>query len=237
MNAVYLHLPNGKQTGWSMCTECGTVACPGNFYISEKCCTCYDCGLPLDKDERTPYHDRQPVPKWKRIVARLVGLKVNRRELSLYHRACEQKRRAEREAARLEKATLIENYDGPVYHEGISGSYGDDYCENAYELAEIIEDDSELDRPEFAFCCSEVKLVVRPDRLIEDALEDMDEDAGDRLEGVEELEKAVATFNEANRSVVSWYVDYSRKVRIPYSGNRVAGETESAATAEERKDT
>lgn len=217
MNAVYLHLPTGQATGWSMCSECKRVASPGNFDISQKCCTCYDCGKPLAKEERTPYHDPERIPAWKKAVARFLGLKIKRRDRSLYHRACEQKRRAEREAARLEKAELVEGYDGPVYMEGIKGSYGSDYCANADELAEIIEDDEELDRPEFAFCCEEIRVHLDVDRFIESAREEMDDDAADRLDGVEELTKAIEAFNQANRLNVSWYVDYKRKVRIPYS--------------------
>ena len=84
MNAIYLHLPNGTPTKWSMCGECGTAAAPGNYDVSVKCCTCYDCGAPLGKDEKIPYADG----------------KGNR---SLYHRECEQKRRDLHMAEQLEK--------------------------------------------------------------------------------------------------------------------------------------
>jgi hypothetical protein len=76
MNAHYLHKPDGTPTKWSQCGECGSVAAPGNYDVSVKCCTCYDCGGPLGKDEKIPYADG--------------------RGRSLYHRDCELKRRHER---------------------------------------------------------------------------------------------------------------------------------------------
>ena len=104
MNAIYLHLPDGSPTKWSMCTECRIVAAPGNFDLSQKCCTCYDCGEPLPKDQRTPYAEG----KGK----------------ALYHRECEQKRRAKRDMEILEKAELVTGYDGPVYFEDYMGRTG-----------------------------------------------------------------------------------------------------------------
>lgn len=53
------------------------------------------------------------------------------------------------------------------------------------------------------------------ERLIESYLDDMDDDAGDRLDGVEDLEKACAVFREANKDVKSWYEDRKHKVRVP----------------------
>lgn len=200
MNAIYLHRPDGTQTGWSMCTECNTVACPGNYDLSQKCCICYDCGEPLPKDERIPYAEGK--------------------SKALYHRVCERKRRDKIEAEHLEKAELIEGYGGPVYYEGVTGSYGDGYFENVEELAEHFDSDSEQsNRPEFAFCCKEQSFRgADAQSIIESACEEMDEDADDRIEGREELEKACAAFNEANKELVSWYQDRKRKVAVPKVG-------------------
>ena len=57
--------------------------------------------------------------------------------------------------------------------------------------------------------------AVTAERIIESFLDDMDEDAGDRLDGMDDLEKACAVFSEANKGVISWYEDRKRKVRIP----------------------
>lgn len=194
MNAVYLHLPNGEPTGWSMCGECHSVACPGNFDLTVKCCTCYDCGKPLAKDERIPYADGKG--------------------RSLYHRECERRRRMERDAEALEKAELVIGYGDPVYCEGRRGSYGEGYFADVVELSESFGEGEEI--PEFAFCCESTPFAV-PDAsdLIESACEEMDEDASDRLDGVEEFEKAVDAFNKINDGVIAWYEDRKRKVSVP----------------------
>ena len=194
MNAIYLHLPDGTPTKWSMCSECKTVVAPGNFDVSQKCCACYDCGLPLLPEER--------------------------KCRSLYHRECERARRARREMEALEKAEIVIDYTGPVYFEGGDGSYGDGYFTDVDELAEWLNDqelpDGGDDRPEFAFCYKEIPFRrISLDSLIESACDDMDEDASERLSGVEELEKACNAFYEANKGVVSYFEDRKRKVRIP----------------------
>jgi hypothetical protein len=197
MNAIFLHLPDGTPTKWSMCSECHTVAAPGNFDLSEKCCTCYHCGNPLSKDEKIPY-------------ATAGGGR------SLYHRTCEAMLRMKAAADALEKAELITNYDGPVYCEGRRGSYGDGYFANVDELAEDLDDEEDQsDRPEFAFCCESTSVSIDADQILENATEEMYDDAYDDLEGVEDFRKAVAAFNKANESVVSYYEDTKHKVAVP----------------------
>lgn len=197
MNAIFLHLPDGTPTKWSICSECRTVAAPGNYDLSVKCCTCYDCGEPLPKDERIPYAEG----KGK----------------ALYHRECERKRRMARDAEALEKAELVPDYDGPVYCEGRRGSYGDGYFADVSELAEDLDDDDDQScRPEFAFCCKEIPFRgVSAQSLIESACDDMDEDAGERVEGIEDLEKACDAFNLANKGLISWSEDRKHKVAVP----------------------
>lgn len=222
MNAIYLHKPDGTATKWSQCGNCGSVVCPGNFDISERCCTCYDCGLPLGKDERTAYYEREKLPKWKWFIVRVLGLsgRIERRDRSMYHRKCEQDRRSKRDAEKLESAELVAEYAGPVYFDGGHGSMGDGYFSDVYELAEWIDDQEFLaegdNRPQFAFCCTEHPFpIISSDRLIESYCDDMDEDAADRLDGIDELDAACAIFSEANSGVISWYEDRNRKVRIP----------------------
>jgi hypothetical protein len=182
-----------------MCGECGTAAAPGNYDVSVKCCTCYDCGAPLGKDEKIPYADG----------------KGNR---SLYHRECEQKRRDLHMAEQLEKAELVPDYDGPVYCEGVpGGSFGDGYFSDVSELAETLDNEEDQSgRPEFAFCCTEHPFpFINLSGILESACDDMDEDAYERLDGVEELEAACAAFTEANKGVISWYEDRKHKVAVP----------------------
>ena len=195
MNAHYLHLPDGTPTEWSQCGVCHSVAAPGNFDLSEKCCTCYDCGKPLAKDEKIPYGDG----------------KGNR---SLYHRACEERLRSEREAARLEKAELVADYNGPVYCEGWRGSFGDGYFSDVAELEETLDDAEGPNRPEFVHCCTSRGISIDLSRILESATEESYEDCSDDLSGVDELQAAVDAFNKANESVKTWDVDYKRKVVV-----------------------
>lgn len=197
MNAFFLHLPDGTPTKWSMCSECRGVAAPGNFDVSQKCCTCYDCGGILAKDERVPYAEGNV--------------------RSLYHRECELKRRAKREAEMLDRSELVPNYAGPVYFEGGHGSLGDSYFADIDELAEYLDDGPDEDRPEFVFCCEEFPFKApNIERLIESACDEMDEDvAYERLDGIRELQAACEAFRKANESVTCWSVDYKHKVAVP----------------------
>ena len=196
MNAYKLLSPSGMEIG-SACGVCHQIAAPGNYDISEKCCTCYECGKPLsDKD---------------------------RRSRSLYHDACDKQMRVRWQQERLDKAKLVNDYDGPVYLEGIGrGSYGDGYFSDVHELAESIPTAVETDGTRFAFCCESRNTSLDFDSIIENLAEEMFEDAADSLNGLDELREAIDAFNLANESVITWDVDYERKVAIPSTITREA---------------
>jgi len=191
MNAFYLHKPDGTRTEVSACGGCGLVAAAGNYDISERCCTCYHCGQPLSDDDKK---------------ARRQG-----------HSECDQGARAQRGIERLEKATLVPEYDGPVYFEGGHGSLGDDYFATPDELAEYLDDYCEDDssRPEFAFCCTSRPIALSVDDIIYSATEEAYEDASGDLSGVDELREAVRLFNEANKALLTWDMDPKFKAAIP----------------------
>lgn len=194
MNAVFLKTPAGTDTDVSICGKCGTPARgKTNFDISERCCTCWECGKELEKGELHYAH---------------------------YHQECDRKRRALIDMNRLEKAELVEDYDGPVYFEGGHGSYGDGYFADVYELAEWLDDQGFLsggnNRPEFAHCCTSSPVAsIDAGNILENATEEAFEDAIDQLSGVDELRAAVDVFNAANKEVLSWDWDVKRKARVP----------------------
>lgn len=189
MNAYFLHKPDGTPTEYSVCGECGKLARGlTNVDISQRCCTCYSCGKPLGKESGSH---------------------------SLYHRECELVRLAAVDARRLEDATLVEGYDGPVFFEGGHGSYGEGYYESADELAE--DDDF---TGEFAHCCTSEKIHLDVGDILENLTEELYEDALEDLNGIAELGAGVAAFNLANSSFMSWSVDYGRKVKIRERGER-----------------
>lgn len=191
MNAYYLHRPDGTKTETSACGNCGQIAGKGNFDISQKCCTCYECGAPLTADEK--------------------------KSRSLYHEGCDRMRRAVIDMKRLEKAELVAGYDGPVYCEGVSGgSYGDGYFSDVHELAENIAHHDEAPDVKFAYCCESSPVAqLNADSILENATEGSFEDAMDSLVGVDQFRAAVDAFNEANKNVLSWDWDMKRKVAVP----------------------
>jgi ribosomal protein L40E len=197
MNAVSLLKPDGTETDISICGKCGAPARGRtNFDVSERCCTCWECGKPLETS--TQHYDH-------------------------YHQDCDRARRDRIDAARLEKAELIEDYDGPVYFEGGHGSFGDSYFADVHELAEWLDDQDERDRPEFVHCCTSSPVAgLDLDSILESACEESFEDAEDHLNGRDELQKAVDAFNGANKGVLSWDVDFKRKCRVPPVDNSVA---------------
>lgn len=189
MNAVFLRLPSGSETDISICTSCGAPARGRtNLDISEKCCTCWGCGGPLTAEEKKhPGH---------------------------YHAACDRLRRGTMELKRLEKATLVEDYDGPVFADGVRGGQ-DGYFRNLDELQEALEDyDETAAALDFAYCCAVKPIRIDLDAILQSATEEFYEEAYNDLRGVDALQSAVDVFNAENAKVESWDVDYSRKVKV-----------------------
>lgn len=115
----------------------------------------------------------------------------------------------QREADRFEKAAKI-----------TEAEYGEGMVFDADQYYDSVEDaiDGYLDdqKPEYVWACRDIG--VRPatlDGLIEDMLDGMWEDADHYdLNGIDELQKAVDAFNEANRSIHVWEPDYSRAILV-----------------------
>lgn len=74
--------------------------------------------------------------------------------------------------------------------------------------------------PEFAFCAFGKPFKLSLEGALESECEDMYEDAYTDLNGVKELQAAVDVFNEANKGVISYEVDYNRKVRLRAAESR-----------------
>lgn len=119
------------------------------------------------------------------------------------------------ELARFEKATKIEMAD----YKGSQMFCNDQYFESIEQYRELIEDfdTGESVLPKYVWAVTNVGVGCADiDNLIEPLLAEMGEDAETSdLNGVEELEKAIDTFNEANKSIVVYMVDYSRAILVP----------------------
>lgn len=85
------------------------------------------------------------------------------------------------------------------------------------ELADMMDDgdvDEEVTREEFAYCCTSRATFLDINNALENLTEEMFEDAMGHLNGLSALQDAVDAFNEVNKGLLTWDVDYSRKVRI-----------------------
>lgn len=119
-----------------------------------------------------------------------------------------------KEKARFEAAEKVSyaDYKGGMLYDG--DRYHDDL--------EALEDhlfDSPL--PEYVWACKDIGVTkASTESLYENMLENMWEDADvNDLNGVDELEAAVAAFNEANASISVWEPDYSTAVLLPRSAH------------------
>jgi hypothetical protein len=115
------------------------------------------------------------------------------------------------EAARFEKAQKIPavDYGGPVYADGV----GPEWFETLDEYFEYVEDD---DAAIAAYLWATKNVGVRrvsTEDLTESLFDGMWEDADESdLNGIPELAEALDAFNEANKSVRVWNIDYTRAI-------------------------
>ncbi len=129
--------------------------------------------------------------------------------------SCREKRAAERERERFEKAEKVTEWDGPVYLEGLGG---DDYVANAADIEELLYNygDDDRPRPEYVWTChsvsfAQVDLNAVIENIAENSYDDWDESD---LEGTEELGKAIGAFNEKNKGIVSWEPNYKKALLL-----------------------
>jgi hypothetical protein len=117
----------------------------------------------------------------------------------------------ERESARYAKAKKI---TADEYDDGFVFS-GDRFFSSLDEALDYFED--EEFRPEYVWACKNIGLPKADiESVIERLIDNMWEDASaDDLKGVDELQAAIDKFNEENKSVGVWNVDYSTAITIP----------------------
>lgn len=180
MNEQQLQLPDGTKTDAFRCGICGIIYTESGPQNSRLCCSCGECGKILD-------------PK-------IVG-----------HRAwlcdpCQRTVSATRDRDRLDKATEIAGYDGPVV-------IGDKFYGSVDDLI-AQRDDGEL--PEFVHTCHVESYSLDEETILQDLLENADVEDHDEsnLDGVKEFAEAVAAFNKANEKNVYWHEDSNHKVRV-----------------------
>lgn len=132
---------------------------------------------------------------------------------------CQRQKVLQRDLDALEKAELVEDWDGWVWHPMILG-YHDGYCSSPDEMrdyiADLDEDEAvEAKHVEFAFCCKSRQLKAD----LEDLLQHLDDEGWEEMtehaSGIEDLEAAIDKFNDRNKDTFTvWEVDMKRKVRL-----------------------
>ncbi len=185
MNQTQLNRPDGAAAGAFECSLCRRIWTDPSS--AERCCRCGICEQPL------------------------VGQEKNR----FQHEACRARREAEELIKRIAEAKLVDTVECEyVYMAGYG--YDDGFFTSMEEFVQQMIDQEGDDIPEFVFTC-----VQRPfrkadiDDVIERCTEESFEGAADQLDGVKELEVAIASFNEANKGMVSYEPDFTRKIRVP----------------------
>lgn len=121
------------------------------------------------------------------------------------------------EQQRFELAEKISQKDwlGPVYSEG--HGYNDGYFESVDDFCDTIADDYwgvDFEYPKYLWACDEISICsIDLTRVIENTCQDAhDEFDSNDLEGWDELEKAVETFNELNKHLVNWNINYKKAI-------------------------
>jgi len=116
---------------------------------------------------------------------------------------------AQREAKRFEDAAKVKEAE----YSGDMVSDGDRFYDS---VEEAIDQDVEGQEPEYLWGVKDVGLpMVNSDNIVDHLLENMWEDAGrDDLVGLDELDAAIAQFNQANKAVRVYVVDYGIAVLL-----------------------
>ncbi|HZP06812.1 MAG TPA: hypothetical protein VFB43_18070 [Terracidiphilus sp.] len=182
--AIELYKKDGSAAGVFYCSECRAVF--GNEAQAQKCHgeLICECGKKVERTYDTKCLDCRDA-EWR-------------------------ERERIKEAERFEKATKILPSE---YKGGMVYGRDDRYYE---DVESAIDDYLEGQEPEYIWACKDVGVVkATTESLYENMLEHMWEDADvNDLNGVDELEAAVAAFNIANESISVWQPDYSTAILI-----------------------
>ena len=122
-----------------------------------------------------------------------------------------------REKFKLRRATPIpeRDYHGPVYSDAVSGDWGEGYSSDTDALLEVVHDavawgDME-EAPVYCWPCTSRPLALNADHMLENAVDDMHEEAMDQIVDADEVFAFVEAWN-AKQTCKTWYPDYSRVV-------------------------
>ncbi len=113
-----------------------------------------------------------------------------------------------RERHRLERATVVTDYTGPVQSDQVEcGEWAEGYSSSVDALRDY------CDGPVPAYCwpCKSSPLRLDLDNILEHACDDQHEDAFEQIVGADELGAAIDKFNEA-QTCIAYYPDHTRVI-------------------------
>jgi hypothetical protein len=125
--------------------------------------------------------------------------------------------RTHREQARLRRAQIVPaaQWSDPVFLDDAEGDWGDGFSTEVAALLEWWEDaypgDDAPPPPAYCWPCKSKTLQLDPDSVLENAVDDMHDDAWDEIVAADELAAFIAAWN-AQQTCRSWYPDYSRVI-------------------------
>lgn len=194
MNATQLYLESNKPTEVWMCSKCRSLHGPAMDRdpkaSANRCCTPYictgGCGMTLPREKHRTRCD-----------------------------SCCQKDSKTKELRAFEKAKKLTpaEWDGPIFdrHDRFFMSL-DDYFDHYYDDEDFKE---ECRNGTWVWCASEIKFSPSTDLMVENALEEHHEDAGDRIstEHMKSLEDFVEKWAE-EAGIISYEPDGKHCVLI-----------------------
>jgi len=175
------------------CGECGACYSPKNVGVQNAIDMAKSCCVPA------------------RHTCRVCGAAIPK-----YRTLC--KRHAEQ--AQLRKAAQIDakDWSDPVQHDEAPGGWnGEGYFSSPDELREHWEDHHwitigpQVPPPAYCWPCIPRTLLLDPERILDQALEDMPEEAADEIVDADDLFDFIEAWN-AKQTCVTWYPDHSRVV-------------------------
>lgn len=135
-----------------------------------------------------------------------------------------------REQAKLARAKAVpaSEWSGPVFSDDVPGDWGEGYSSCWREMLRCHDDEqawAEADHnaapsewtfepalpPAYCWPCEAEVLRLDPDSLLENAVENMHEDAGDQIVDADELVAFIEAWN-AKQTCTSYYPDYKRVI-------------------------
>ena len=174
------------------------------------CGVCGKCYSPKSVGEQNAIDMAEKCCDPKAYTCKVCGI-----EVPSYRTMCE--RHAEQ--ARLRKAVQIDEKDwsDPVQLDGAPGGWGEGYFFDTDDLRESWEDYSWVETspqvpvPAYCWPCTSSPLALNAESLLEQAVDDMHEDAADQIVDADGLYEFIEAWN-SRQTCVTWYPDMSRVV-------------------------